>query len=523
MFVVRQLFCGFYVIEKVVCMNGSNVIHLGSRQDGSKFDHYLGRVESICQHFVSPHSTRHPRPSRPDTMTTSYTSRPIANLPPSHSHAASRSHPQQPQQTPRIPMQTPYNPNPAELQPGARNRLFLALRSEIESEVDWCLPRLVLGSYDHAEVFKLDQWPESVSALLTYPMKWLEEVEKESTLYILRNRRPGQGEDGDKDKEKEQAALGIVSDWTRDLDLESRAINSLLILRNASFTSTNAKSICRSDFIDLVARFFSMPVEFLLEMSLRQPEPLQHLFVLIQSTFPYLQQTAIGSSSPTNGTTATRRRSETENGNRYRNLLQAFSKTLPTMIVETRDAGILHNLLPILIAAFQIPNIPPPPPTLIPYLLKTMTLNPPAPMLDLCIDLLISLSQNSVNCRTILSDPSFPAHLRHMVLLLEHGAKKTQAAWDAPGQVYGVVVPNPASTSGQLEQATKRRKVEREKAQRTIEAGNPMGVVVQVGDRPPVMSAIAKRKLHAMPEPARAIHWQVLPSFSQGLGPPLTV
>jgi len=384
--------------------------------------------------------------------------------------------------------------------------------------VDWCLPRLVLGSFDHAEVFKLDQWPESVGALLRYPMKWLEEVEKESTLYALRNRRQthgqatttttttGTGKEAG-EKEKEAVVLGIISDWTRDLELESRAINSLLVLRNASFSSTNAKSMCRSEFIDLVARFFSMPVDFLLEMSLRQPEPLQHLFVLIQSTFPYLQQNALGNPSSSSTTSTAKRQSERENGDRYRNLLQAFSRTLPTMIIETRDAGILHNLLPILIAAFQIPNIPPPPPTLIPYLLKTMTLQPPTPMLDLCIDLLISLSQNSVNSRTILSDSSFPAHLRHMVLLLEQGGKKTQAAWEAPGQVYGVVVPNPASTSGQLEQATKRRKVERERAQRVIEAGNPMGVVVQVGDRPPVMSAAAKRKLHAMPEPARAIHW----------------
>jgi chromatin structure-remodeling complex subunit RSC9 len=344
---------------------------------------------------------------------------------------------------------------------------------------------------------------------LAYPVKWLEEVEKESVLYTLRN---GNGSGQSKAREigegeKERMALGIISDWTRDLELESRAINSLLILRNASFLSTNAKSICRSGFIDLVARFFSLPVDFLLEMSLRQPEPLQHLFVLIQSTFPYLQQTALGPSLSIAGAGQDLSEKDREGRVRYRNLLQAFSKTLPTMIVETRDAGILHNLLPILIAAFQIPNIPPPPPSLIPYLLNTTTLNPPVPMLELCIDLLISLSQNSVNSRTILSNPSFPAHLRQMIILLEHGVKKTQASWEAPGQVYGVVVPNPASTSGQLEQATKRRRVEREKAQRVLESGNAMGVVVEVGDRPPVMSVLAKRKLQGMSEPARAIHW----------------
>ena len=428
-------------------------------------------------------------------MATQYNPRPIANLP-STQHGSSRNY-QQPQQSrshpqaqpsqppPRMPIQSVYNPSQGELHPGARNRLFLALKSGIEPEVDWALPRLVLASFDHGDVFRLDGWPDSVNALLAYPLKWLEELEKESALYCLRH--------GIIDGEDKNGVLGIVSDWARDLELESRAINSLLILRNASFSSSNAKSICKAPFIDLVARVFSLPVEFLLESSLRQSEPLQNLFVLVQSTFPSIQQSTIASTS--SSTT--------------RNLMQAFSKTLPALSIETRDAGILHNLLPILIVAFQIPNIPSPPPTLIPHLLKTLTLTPPMPLLEYSIDLLISLTQNSANSRSILADRDFPAHLRNMVLLLEHGMRKTSANWEAPGQIYGVIIPNPASASGQLEQASKKRKIDREAAQKALQSGQGAGIIVPVGDRPPYMSAVAKRKLLAMPEPDRAIHWYV--------------
>jgi chromatin structure-remodeling complex subunit RSC9 len=187
--------------------------------------------------------------------------------------------------------------------------------------------------------------------------------------------------------------------------------------------------------------------------------------------------------------------------------MQAFSKTLPEIVVQTRDAGILHNLLPILIVAFQIPTIQPPPPSLIPHLLKTLTLSPPQPLLEYSVDLLISLTQNSANTRAILADRDFPAHLRNMVRLLERGAKKTSATWEAPGQIYGMIIPNPASIGGQLEQAAKKRKVDRENAQKLLQSGNTAGVVVEVGDRPPFMSVAAKRKLLAMPEPDRAIHW----------------
>lgn len=422
-------------------------------------------------------------------MTSYQPHRPIAGLPQHHS--------QQPrpggavpgtQPAPRQPLRSIYNPNPAELHAGARNRLFLALRSGVDSEVDWSLPRLILASFDQPDLFKLEAWHESVNALLAYPTQWVGEMEKEAVLFQLRQAGAGDADSG---------LLGIVSDWTRDADLETRAINSLLVLRNASFTSNNARAICKAPYTDFLVRLFSLPADFLLDLSLRQPEVLQHVFVLIQSTFPYLAQKP----PPSIDATATAKPD--------RKLLDTLSKTMTSIVIETRDAGILHNLMPILIAAYQIPHIPlaPPQPELIPYLLKTLTLAPPPPLLDLSIDLLISLTQNSSNSRSVLSDPRFPAHLRNMVLLLEHSVRKTAAAWEAPGQLHGMVVPNPASGAGLVEQASKRRKVEREHAQKILESGNTVGVLVEVGDRPPPMSAAAKKKLLLMKEPARSIHW----------------
>lgn len=446
-----------------------------------------------------------------DKMTSYQPNRPIAGLPQHHG--------QGPRQAPtaatiaatapRIPVASPYSPHPGELQAGPRNRLWLALRSGIDSEVDWSLPRLILASFDQLELFRLDMWPDSVNSLLTFPIAWLEEMEKEAALVELRRRKgdtktSDAGNGGDI---REKMVLGIVSEWTRNVELETRAINSLLVLRNASFTSNNARTISKPNFVDFLIRLFSLPAEFLLDLSLRQPEILQHVFVLVQATFPYLAPPPHQSKSNGDATTQT---TISTTSLPERKLLAALSRTMTTIIIETRDAGVLHNLLPILISAFQLPNIPLPPPDLIPYLLKTLTLGNPPPLLDLSIDLLISLTQNSTNSRSILADPLISAHLRNMVLLLEHSERKTSAAWEAPGQYHGMVVPNPASSSGMVEQASKRRKVEREAAQKIIESGNPMGVVVDVGDRPPSMTASAKNKLFAMKEPARSINWYVL-------------
>lgn len=438
-------------------------------------------------------------------MTTYQQSRPIAGLPQHH-------HQQQRQPTapapaaaaaaPIPPWRPAYAPTPSELQGGGRNRLILALRSGIDTEVDWCLPRLILGSFDHPDLFKLDAWPDSVAALLEYPLRWLEELEKEAALFELRRSRSRSGSVREEGEGKgEGGVLGIVSDWTRDTELETRAINSLLVLRNASFTPTNAQAIAKSrpsifDHDQFLLRLFSLSPAFILDLSLRQPEILQHVFVLVQSLFPYLTSTGAGAGAQGN-----------------RRVLGAITTNLTALAIDTRDAGVLHNLLPILIAAYQLPPspssaLPAPHPDLIPYLLKTLTLAPPPPLLDLSIDLLISLTQNSTHSRTVLADPSFPAHLRNMVLLLEHSSRKTAAAWESPGQLQGMIVPNPASTAGLVEQATKRRRVEREQAQRQMEL-NPLSVKVEVGDRPPVMSLIVKKRLLAMKEPARSIQWYV--------------
>jgi chromatin structure-remodeling complex subunit RSC9 len=385
---------------------------------------------------------------------------------------------------PRQLLSSPYNPPPHLLHSGARNRLILSVRSGVPSEVDHALPRLVLASFDQPELFKLEGWVDSIPALLDWPTRWLVELEKEAALYQLRR---GQLDGNPLKRKKSDAVLGVIAEWTRDPDLVNRATNSLLILRNASFANNNASVMTRPSLVDFIERFFLLPLPFLLELSLRISEPIQHLLVILQSIFPILKSQLTPA------------------------LLDIFGTVLPTLLVESRDSAIINLLLPLLISSFALAPthpFPPLPPTLIPYLLKLLTLSPAPPLLDLSIDLLITLTTSSpANTRLILSLPSFPAHLRNLMLLLEHGAKPLQATWEAPGPYQGVLIRNPASMNAQAEAAAQQRKRDRDLAARQLETHGRVELVAEVGDRPPVISQAMRKKLYSMAEPQRSIAW----------------
>lgn len=334
----------------------------------------------------------------------------------------------------------------------------------------------------------MDGWVDSVPALLDWPQKWVEELEKEAALYLLRQ---GQLESESTLKigsKRKEAVLALIPEWTRDPDLENRSTNSLLVLRNASFINNNASILARASVVDLITRFLSLPVDFLLDLSLHTPEPFQHILVILQSIFPFLKQHLTPS------------------------LHSIFATTLPHLLVESRDLGILHHLFPLLIGALSNSsalNPPSPPPQLIPYLLNLLTLptNPPSPLLELAIDLLISLSTQSSNSRTILAQDAFPGHLRNLVILLEHSGKPLQASWETPGPYQGIMVRNPASLAAQAEEASQRRKRDRDVATRQLEQYGRVDVVAEVGDRPPNISPAIRKKLYTMSEPQRSIAW----------------
>ncbi|WVQ78240.1 hypothetical protein IAT38_000323 [Cryptococcus sp. DSM 104549] len=424
--------------------------------------------------------------SRPHISSSS--SRPIAPIP---------HHSRPPAPRPR----TPYTPVPQELHAGARNRLFLALRSSVESEVDWALPRLVVASQDDAnrDMFRLEAWVDSVAALSEWPRKWLEGLEKEAAVFEMRAGRVGvddvdgvEGAGGEEGRalkrRKMELALGVMPEWVNDPLVEQRATNSLLVLRNASFTEPNAKLITRPVFLSFVEEFFTLPIEFLQHVILRSPEPVHHILTIVQSIFPYLRPDLPG-------------------------VKVVFGQVFPRLLIETRDLAMMVNLVPLIIYAQLLGAlIPPPPADLIPHLLQLLVVRPssltsqPSPMLELVLDLLISLSSNPTHARTILSLPEFPHHLKSLVALLEHEGRASNAAWNAPRAHTGVLYSNPASASVKAQQATARREAQRVWAQRNMqEGGRP--VYTEVGDSPPALSEATKQRLYGMKEPDRSIAW----------------
>ncbi|WVQ98579.1 hypothetical protein IAU59_005707 [Kwoniella sp. CBS 9459] len=404
---------------------------------------------------------------------------------------------------------TMYHPAPTELVMNARNPLFLSLKSGIDEEIDYALPKLVVASFDEREKFLLKYWVDSVSALKEWPEKWIESLEQEAALEHLRevsrttqghtSESVGNATDGEGSSKKRkvdisqaqrQLALGAIPEWTTSPSTLQRATNSLLVLRNASFHNSNAEMLCRASFLAFLDRFFTLPISFILDLSLRYPEPVHHILTIVQSIFPYLRPQA--------------------------EVKRIFAVIFPKLLIETRDSAMMGNLLPLIISGLTIPSIPPPPAELIPHLLQLLVLRPAqqystptasSQILELTLDLLISLSLNGNNARSILSQSNLSAHLRSLTLLLEHNAQPIIKALDAPSHTLGRSVRNPASEAIRTSAATERRKKEREMNQRQMEAFGGPGVRVEVGDRSPVLSQAVKDRLYAMPEPARSITW----------------
>ncbi|WWD01731.1 hypothetical protein V866_008677 [Kwoniella sp. B9012] len=432
-------------------------------------------------------------PPQSALFTTTSTSRQIAPLPHQQQH--------QQQQT----RWTPYSPSPIELYPSPKNRLFLSLRSGIDEEVDYALPRLVVASFDEVEKFKLETWVDSVGALKEWPEKWLEGLELEVAHDHLRESRRIKEKLGEDNGEEVvdldlDLALSIIPSWTIPPSTIDRATNSLLVLRNASFTHSNAKIICRTSFLSFLNRFFTLPLDFLLELSLKYPEPIHHILNILQSIFPYLAG-----------------QQEKQQQDEIRNI---FSKILPSLLVHTRDLAMIQNILPLLILGltnntyshFDNTTLS----QLIDHLLNLIILRPtptstnttPPILLDLTLDLLISLSQNTLYAKSILLHQSFSAHLKNLVYLLEYGSRQTVANWDNPLSLTGKVVRNPASDYIRIENASKRRRMERDQNQRQMEIFGGAGVKnVDVGDKPPVLERSTRERLFAMREPNRSIAW----------------
>ena len=409
-----------------------------------------------------------------------------------------------------------YLPTLADLALGPRNRLFLALKSDIPSEVEWALPKLVTGSYAAGDRFRLEGYVDGVSSLLKWPRRWVKQLAGPSAP-INRPRRMG-SRDGTLDMDldvdqplelssssqydRPEPALWTYPSYAASCDpiVLKRATESLMVLRNAAFAvpsegrSSNAEHVARSDdYIEFLVEFFTLPLDKLLETTLEYPEPVIHLFALLAFTLPFLP---LGPRRYSSHTTA---------------LEKIFSTTLPRILIQSRDAAMMHLVLPLLISTASLPSFSPDL-ELILHLLKLITIPsaPSSPTLDLTLDLLVALTLASPsNSLSILASPNFPAHLRGLVQLLEHEVKRTITISDPPAHLIGKLVRNPANSTFLAEEASRRRGLQRDKAQKIIaDGGSVEGLGLgETGDKPPGLSPGIRNKLYAMSEPRRSIAW----------------
>jgi len=106
--------------------------------------------------------------------------------------------------------------------------MVLALRSGVHDEVSWSLYRLLTLSSQHGARFFLKPLPGLTDALFEWPLWWVKESGGIS---------------------KEDSLLGTYEFWSMDPDVARKrkyALESLLILRNASFNETNATHLMAS-------------------------------------------------------------------------------------------------------------------------------------------------------------------------------------------------------------------------------------------------------------------------------------
>ncbi|GMK55732.1 hypothetical protein CspeluHIS016_0207880 [Cutaneotrichosporon spelunceum] len=379
--------------------------------------------------------------------------------------------PQAQKSAPRLNM---FGATAHELRAGPRNPLFLMLRSGLDSEVDYALPRLVLASFEYSDKFLLENYIDSVSALCEWPERWLDQLEREHAYReLLRT-----GSDGD---EFDRKALGAVPELTANPVVEARAIYSLQVLRNCSFVNQNARAIARTPFVNFVTRFFDLPLPFLLEIAARSPEAIQHLLLLIQQIATYLY---VGPP-----------------------IYKLLAGVLPNLATQTRDSAVLQLIIPTLITVFQVPTFPPPPDAFIQHMLYLLTLNPPPPLLAMVLDLLAALAPHAQYARAILSDPSIAAHLRQLAILLEHQAKTHEMAFEVSSKARGKNVYNPAAASHLSREAAMKRQRQREIDQPQMEVFGGPGVFREVGTAAPSLNPSIKKELFVLSEPKRSIAW----------------
>lgn len=370
----------------------------------------------------------------------------------------------------RRPAPYAFGPTAEELRQGPRNRLFLALRSGVDDEIDYALPRLVIGSYDRELQF--EHYLDSESDLAEWPSLWVEELEREAAYREALRQRT----------RRSRTALGSVPDFTRHPVTEARATYSLQVLRNMSLTAgNNARRLAKGKFLNVLVRLFSLPMDFLLEVAQRTPEPILHMLVILQRAFEFLQPD-----------------SET---------LKVLTEVLPTLAIHSRDIAVLSSVLPILVKVYSMAYANSTPHGFIQHMLYLLTLTGATELLELVLDLLAAMASQPQLARAILSESSFPAHLRTLVNLLQFGSKLRVMPFQPPPALRGKEVLNPACDVQLARQACLLRRAEREADEKRMERFGGPGVHREVGDEAPELAPSIQNELYQMSETKRSVAW----------------
>ncbi|KDQ20295.1 hypothetical protein BOTBODRAFT_27711 [Botryobasidium botryosum FD-172 SS1] len=144
------------------------------------------------------------------------------------------------------------------LEPTPSNRMVLALRSGIDDEVSWALLRLANLSNEHGHRFNLAAIPGLTDALFLWPQEFIAAYREEQLRHAL------------------------FAPTTSSASCQKHAVESLLVLRNASLLETNATHLFNhSRMIPTIADILSLP-----DIADAYPEFLYYALELLQSLAP---------------------------------------------------------------------------------------------------------------------------------------------------------------------------------------------------------------------------------------------
>jgi chromatin structure-remodeling complex subunit RSC9 len=342
-----------------------------------------------------------------------------------------------------------------DLRGGLSNRLFLSLRSGIPSEVDWALHHLLAVSHERDTEFELVKWPGSVEGLLEVVEDWVLDV-------TLRA------------KESDGEAAHVLSSHD-ELDRERRATDAILVLRNAAhlkdenkvviagvlarpsayansrtaqqvktMTSTTTRKYLPSRFLLTFNEIFgTLPMDQLIRLSLRAPEPLIYLLDLFVLCMPQ--------SCPGHPFRILKQNTRPVHPHTVDILQRLMLDILPKLYINSSDLAIIVVIMQIYLHSPKpfTPSMNVLAPKLLPNLLLTPTsingMPSPYPrnLALFSLDLLYALTINEAAALTLLKLPDVDAWIRVILGLTGWNTKREPHSWRQPERMAGRKVPLP--------------------------------------------------------------------------------